>query len=68
MTDKFEERVAKIMFNKSGGTASKNGLGAKMTIPKKWANEMGLDVDNREVKLIFNKEDKTITISVKNSK
>lgn len=67
MTDKFEERVAKIMFNKSGGTASKNGLGAKMVIPKKWVNEMGLDLDNREVKLIFNKEDKTITIKVKNS-
>lgn len=65
MSENLEERIAKIMFNKSGGTASKNGTGAKMTIPKKWVNEMGLDSENREVKLLFNKDEKTILIKVK---
>ncbi len=51
-----ESRVLKIMFNKSGGTASKNSYAPKLSIPKSWLDEMNIDLDDREVKLSFDGE------------
>lgn len=42
-------RCLKIMFNKSGGTASKNAYTPKMSIPKAWLDDMGVTLDEREV-------------------
>ena len=50
----MEQRVLKIMFNKSGGTASKNSYSPKLSIPKNWLDEMGITPDDREVIVGFN--------------
>ena len=55
-----EKRTAKILFSKSGGTASKNGLTNRVTIPTVWVREMGITKDDREVVLKF--ENGIITI------
>lgn len=49
----MEERTANIIINQSGGTASKNGMTYRLTIPTTWAKEMGIDKKNRSVKLAF---------------
>lgn len=53
-------KKAKIIFNKSGGTASKNGITNRVTIPTSWIQEMGVTQENREVILRF--ENGVITI------
>ena len=55
-----EKRTAKILFSKSGGTASKNGITNRVTIPTVWVREMGRTKDDREVVLKF--ENGIITI------
>lgn len=50
----MERRVLKIMFNKSGGTASKNSYSPKLSIPKNWLDEMDVTPDDREVSVSFN--------------
>ena len=55
-----EKRTAKILFSKSGGTASKNGITNRVTIPTVWVREMGITKDDREVVLKF--ENGIITI------
>lgn len=56
----MEERKAKILFNKSGGTAGKEGITNRVTLPTKWIKEMGLTEDNREVFISFDGEKITI--------
>jgi len=58
-----ENRELKIMFNKSGGTASKNSYSPKISIPKSWLDDMGITLDEREI--IASYEDKKITIEKK---
>lgn len=63
-----ENRELKVMFNKSGGTASKNSYSPKISIPKTWLDDMGINLDEREVIAVY--EDKKIIIKkkVKNKK
>ena len=56
----MESRNLKIMYNKSGGTASKNSYSPKVSIPKKWLDKMEVSIDNRDVKLSFDGEKITI--------
>ena len=56
----MEERKAKILFNKSGGTAGKGGITNRVTLPTKWIKELGLTEDNREVFISFDGEKITI--------
>ena len=49
----MEERTAKILFNKSGGTAGKGGVTNRITLPTLWIKKMGITENNREVKLSF---------------
>ena len=56
----MEERKAKILFNRSGGTAGKGGITNRVTLPTKWIKEMGLTEDNREVFISFDGEKITI--------
>ena len=53
-------RKAKVLFSKSGGTASKNGMTNRATIPTVWVREMGITKDDRDVVLKF--ENGIITI------
>lgn len=57
----MEKRKAKVMFAKAG-----NGVNARMIIPIPWLREMGVDSENREVEIIFDKETKEITIKREN--
>lgn len=57
-------RTAKILFTKSGGTASKNGITNRVTIPTTWVREMGITKNDREVILKF--ENGIITIEKSN--
>lgn len=59
--------MAKVSFNKSGGTAGKNGLTTRITIPKSYIDDMGITQDDREVEIMYCKETKTLTIKKKSS-
>lgn len=50
---KKQERKAKILFNKSGGTAKGTAITNRVTIPTSWVKELGITEDNRDVKLIY---------------
>lgn len=46
-----ESRNAKIILNKSGGTASKNSITYRVTLPTTWIKEIGVTEDDRNVKI-----------------
>ena len=48
-----DEKVAKVIFNKSGGTAKGAAITNRVTIPTSWIKEMGITEDNREIKLVI---------------
>ena len=49
----MEEKRARVIFNKSGGTAGKGGITNRITIPTKWIKEMGITEEQREVNISF---------------
>lgn len=55
----MEERIAKVSFNKSGGTAKGNAITNRITIPTKWIKSLGITEEYREVILIY-KDDEII--------
>ena len=59
----METRNAKLIVNKSGGTASNGAKTFRITLPNNWIEEMGLSENNRGVYLKFDGE--KITISKK---
>jgi|SRR5690625_2515029 len=56
----IENRKLKTIIGKVGGTAGKGSLNYKMTIPSKWANELGITKDDRDLKVAF--DGKKITV------
>lgn len=52
----MESKIAKVSFNKSGGTARGNAITNRITIPTSWIKEMGIDINNRNVEIIFDGE------------
>lgn len=58
------ERVAKVLFNKVGGNASKNAISNRVILPITWVREMGITADDRDVVLTF--ENGEIRIRKKN--
>lgn len=50
----MNKKNAKVIFNKSGGTAGSGGITNRVTIPTTWIREMGITEENREVTLEFN--------------
>lgn len=56
----MEERKARLGVRKAGGTATKGSVSFSATLPNNWIRDMGLGVDNRNLKLIF--EDNKIVI------
>ena len=61
-----DSRELKVMFNKSGGTASKNSYSHKISITKDWLDDMDITLDEREVNAVY--EDKKIIIQKKITK
>ena len=58
MTDKFTEiRRGKIIVNKCGNG---NSSSMKIIIPKKWCDTLGLSPECRDIKLIFENEQRII--------
>lgn len=53
----MENRKARIIFSRAGGNASRNSYNCKVSIPKKWADAMGLSTTNRNVVLGFDGEE-----------
>ncbi len=53
----MEERILKIIFNKSGD----GYISGKLSIPATWLKDMGLTPESREVEVIYNKEEKSFT-------
>lgn len=52
----MEEKRARVIFNKSGGTAGKGGITNRITIPTTWVKEMGITEEQREVNISFDGE------------
>ena len=49
----------KVIFNKPGGTASKNSIMARLTLPPEYVKALGITPDDRDV-VIFLDEGKII--------
>lgn len=48
-----ETRTCKVLIGSPGGNASKNAKNYRVSIPPKWAQELGISEENREVELTF---------------
>ena len=46
-----EERISKVSFNKSGGTARGTAITNRITIPTNWIKSLEITEDDRQVKL-----------------
>ena len=56
----METRSAKLIVNKSGGTASEKSKTYRVTIPNSWVEQLGISEDNREIELSFNGSEITV--------
>lgn len=59
----MEKRNAKIIRSSAGGTAGKNALSCKISLPTAWVRQLGLDKNEREAELCF--DGQTISIRKK---
>lgn len=51
----MEEKISKITIAKSGGT-SINSYSGKVTIAKSWLDKLGINNDNRDIKITLDKK------------
>ena len=56
----METRNAKLIINKSSGTASEKSKTYRVTIPNSWVEQLGISEDNREIELSFNGTEITV--------
>ena len=56
----MKTRNAKLIINKSGGTASEKSKTYRVTIPNSWVEQLGISEDNREIELSFNGSEITV--------
>lgn len=63
----MEQRKAKILINKAGGTAGADAKNYRVALPSTWINELGIDEESREVVLQFDGESITIRRAVSSS-
>lgn len=49
----MESRKCKVLIRKAGGTAGKNSVRYTVDLPSKWANEMKVSQEKRDVLLSF---------------
>lgn len=55
-----EQRDYNVMVNLAGGNAGKDSKTYRISIPSKWANELGITKENRAVTLTFTDDKKII--------
>ena len=60
----MEQRKAKILINKAGGTAGADAKNYRVALPSAWINELGIDEGSCEVVLQFDGESITIRRAV----
>ena len=53
----MEKRNLNISFYKGG-----NGTATRLTVPIKWLRELGITPEEKEIELIFDKENKQLII------
>ena len=51
-----EKTKANMIIGKCGGNSSKNSYNCKVSIPKLWADKLGVSPDNKSLSLEFNGE------------
>ena len=56
----METRNAKLIINKSGGTASEKSKTYRVTIPNSWVEQLGISEENREIELSFDGAEITV--------
>lgn len=56
----METRNAKLIINKSGGTASEKSKTYRVTIPNSWVEQLGISEENREIELSFDGTEITV--------
>lgn len=59
----IDARILKIQISKAGGTAAESSKSYKMSIPSKWAKQLQLDSEHRELAVSF--DGSTITVQRK---
>ena len=59
----IDARILKIQISKAGGTAAEGSKSYKMSIPSKWAKQLQLDSEHRELAVSF--DGSTITVQRK---
>ena len=52
----IETRKRRLMINKAGGTAGKDSVNYRVSLPAPWVKSMGLNENDRELKLEFDGE------------
>ena len=52
----MEKRITRVNISAAGGTASKTAKTCKVTLPNSWLDALGVDVERREVSLVFDGE------------
>lgn len=62
----MEQRELKVIFNKSGGNASKAAMTTRITIPNAWVKQMSITPEQRDVMVTF--DNNKITIEKKGDK
>lgn len=55
----MKSRKRRIMVNKAGGTAGKESVNYRVSLPAPWMQKLGITEDDRDVMLYF-KDDKII--------
>lgn len=58
-----DKRCAKVIYNAPGGAASKNAITNRITIPVPWIKDMGITRENREVLLVYDRENNRIIVT-----
>lgn len=49
----IETRTANMIIAKAGGNASQNAYNCKVSIPKSWADKLGVSLDDKSLFLEF---------------
>ena len=49
----MEKRIAKVNICAAGGTASKGARTCKITLPTSWVDELGINMESRELVIAF---------------
>ena len=49
----MDKRIVQVLINKAGGTAGKTSVTHRVSLPNAWMNELGINKEDRKVKMTF---------------